>query len=246
VDDVYRDIINIGRHNVPMVDYDVFLDKGMTLDDVLRKSRRDGIQYGITVAARTLKSDADAERWMRPFNGKPVFYALSAVDGAWTRRLSKATAEQFDYILADGRWDQEAANPQLFVDQLVDHAVKRLDAEPIDIYCYASYLPASMRERAEELWTESRTAKLIDALVRNKVAIELNTVDRLPNASFVQRAKDAGCKFGFGTGNRTMAELKRCEFGLEMVEACKLDWRNFYAPGSWWPKAVDRRWPSAF
>jgi len=39
VDDVYRAIINIGRHNVPMVDYHVFLRDGMTLDDALRKSR---------------------------------------------------------------------------------------------------------------------------------------------------------------------------------------------------------------
>jgi histidinol phosphatase-like PHP family hydrolase len=84
--------------------------------------------------------------------------------------------------------------------------------------------------------------RLIEAAVRNKVTIELNTLSQLPAIPFIQRAKEAGCKFGFGTGNRTAAELSRCEFGLHMVETCKLDWRNFYAPGSWWPKAVERRW----
>jgi histidinol phosphatase-like PHP family hydrolase len=88
-------------------------------------------------------------------------------------------------------------------------------------------------------------SKLIDALVRNKVAIELNSVERLPGRAFIQLAKDAGCKFAFGTGNATAAELQRCEFGLQTVEDCKLDWHNFFAPGSWWPKAAERRWPSA-
>jgi hypothetical protein len=245
VDDVYRAIINIGRHNVPMVDYHVFLRDGMTLDDALRKSRQDGIEYGITAEASTLKSDAHAERWLRPFTGKPVFVALSTTDGAWTRTLSKSAAQQFGYILADGRPAREiVADPQAYMDRLVEETVKRLDAEPIDIYAFATALTHTVKERAEELWTEARMAKLIDALARNKVAIELNTLDQLPSVSFIQRAKDAGCKFGFGTANRTVAELKRCEFGLQMVETCKLDWRNFYAPGSWWAKAVERRWPS--
>lgn len=37
--------------------------------------------------------------------------------------------------------------------------------------------------------------KLIDALARNKVAIELNTLEQLPRQNFIQQAKDAGCKF---------------------------------------------------
>jgi hypothetical protein len=26
-----------------------------------------------------------------------------------------------------------------------------------------------------------------------------------------------------------------------MVAECKLGWQNFFAPGAWWPKAVDRK-----
>ncbi len=261
VDEVYRNIINIGRHNVPMVDYHVFLRAGMTLDDALRKSRQDGIQYGITADTAAIKSDAEAERWLRPLAGSPVFTALSASKTQWTRALSRKSAQQFDYILADGRawlnqqgqivrlWDaneaQSITDRQAFMESLLDQTVKRLDTEPIDIYSHPTYLPASMKAAADELWNQARTAKLIDALVRNKVAIELNTLDRLPNQDFVQHAKQAGCKFAFGTGNARPSELKRCEYGLQMVEACKLDWRNFFAPGAWWPKAADRRWPSA-
>jgi hypothetical protein len=230
VDDVYREIINIGRHNVPMVDYHVFLRSGMTLDDALRKSRKDGIQYGITTPAETLNSNAAADRWLQPLNGRPVFFTLASADGNWTRRLSQQTAQRFDVILADGR-RQVGSGPSTLA-----RTVKRLDSEPIDIYSF----PAN----ADELWTQTGRKTLLDALVRNKVAVELNALDRLPSEDFVREAKEAGCKFGFGTGNNTAAELQRSEYGLQMVEACKLDWHNFYAPGAWWPKAVERRWPS--
>jgi hypothetical protein len=261
VDDVYRSIVNIGRHNIPMVDYQVFLRDGMTLEDALRKSRNDGIQYGITAGPAVLESDAAAERWLRPLVGKPVFFALSAPDDQWTRTLSKKTALQFDYILGDCRaWRnghgqivhlwipkeaQSIGDRQAFIDSWLDQIVKRLDTEPIDIYSHPTYLPESMQAGAGELWTQVRMAKLIDALVRNKVAVELNSVEQMPSLRFIQLAKDAGCKFAFGTANATAAELKRCEFGLQVVETCKLDWRNFFAPAAWWPKAVDRRWPSA-
>ncbi|HEX4164646.1 MAG TPA: family 16 glycoside hydrolase [Bryobacteraceae bacterium] len=223
VDNVFREVINIGRHNVPMVDYHVFLRNGMTLEDALRKSRRDGIQYGLTVSASDLNGDAGAHRWLKPYAGRPVFCALQATNGDWTSTISQKTATQFDYILADGRRDS------------LNQIIKRLDIEPIDIYTYPTRL--TLDPEAQR--------RLIDALVRNKVALELNTNDRLPGQAFIQKAKQAGCKFAFGTGNRTVAELKRCEYGLEMVAACQLDWHNFFAPGAWWPKAVDRRWPAA-
>jgi len=192
-----------------------------------------------------LKGDAEVDRWLRPFRGKPVFFALLTRDGQWTRRFSKTAAQEFDYVLADGRTQSDDKGSPLSMDELVEQTVKRLDTEPIDIYAYATVLPASLQGKAEDLWTEPRMARLIEALVRNKVAVELNSLAQSPSIRFIQKAKEAGCKFGFGTGNLTAAELQRCEFGLHMVETCKLDWRNFYAPGSWWPKAVERRWPAA-
>jgi hypothetical protein len=249
VDDVYRAIINIGRHNAPMVDYHVLLNSDLTLDDALRKSRRDGIQYGITADASSLKSEQDVEQWLGPLERKPVFLALSASDGKWTRMMSRESAKRFDYILADNAVSraqaQSNSDQQAFVDGMIAQVIKRVDEEPIDIYSHATFLPANMSAAAGDLWTEARRTKLIEAFARNKVAIELDTVNKLPSQKFIEQAKAAGCKFGFGTGNRTAAELKRCEYGLQMVQACKLDWQNLYVPGSWWPKAVERRWPSA-
>ncbi len=248
-DAVFREVIDIGRHNVPMVDYHVFLRDGMTLEDALRKSRADGIQYGITADAAAFRRDVEAARWLSPLMGKPVFFAIATADGEWTRKVTFATARQFDYVVGDGRSAKRLvlapADPQVFVDQLVDRTVKRLNTEPIDIYSHLTYLPPAFQADAELLWTQARMTRLIEALVRNQVAIELNSVDRLPGRRFIETARDAGCKFAFGTGNGTAAELQRCEYGLAMTEVCKLDWHHFFAPGAWWKKAVERRWPAA-
>jgi hypothetical protein len=249
VDEVFRQIINIGRHNIPMVDYHVSLRDGMTLDDALSKSRKDGIQYGITLDSAAAANDAAAERWLNPLTDRPVFTALAASNGEWTGKLSQKTAQRFDYILGDGRIATSGtagvSDPQAFVETLVQRTLQRLDTEPMDIYTYPTALPLALRPQADELWTQARMAALIDALTRNKVAVELNTIDQLPGQRFIEQAKQAGCKFAFGTGNANASQLKRCEYGLQMVATCNLDWHNFFAPESWWPKAAKRRWPSA-
>jgi hypothetical protein len=249
VDNVYRQIINIGRHNVPMVDYHVFLRPGMTLDDALRKSRKDGIQYGITATSTELKEDAAANQWLDNLAGRPVFSALSAADETWMHTIGRETAQRFDYVLADNQsWvdsnSKRVTDRQEFLDTVVDRTVRRLNTEPIDICASPTYLPAAMREEADHLWTERRMTTLIDALVKNRIAVEIDTREQLPSRPFLELARQAGCKFAFGTANRTAAELQRCEYGLQMAETCQLDWRNFFVPASWWPKAVDRRWPA--
>ena len=221
VDETYRRIIDIGRHNLPMVDFHVCLRKCLTLEKALQKSRWDGIQYGITADATTMTSEAALAHWLQTVAGKPVFFALLTKDLAWTRRISLTSAKQFDYVVADGR------------DRSVDETIERLNEEPVDIISGVVNPPAA------------RVSPLIDALVRNTVAVELNTTTKTPSESFILQAKDAGCRFAFGTANKTEAELKRCEYGLQMVETCKLDWHNFFVPGAWGPKAVERRWPSS-
>ncbi len=223
VDDVFREVINVGRHNVPLVDYHAYLRPGLTLERALQKSRASGIQLGITAEASRITNDAAAEQWLKPLGGKPVFFALSAESGGWTRRLSKQAAQGFDYVLADCRAIT------------LEQTISRFETEPIDIYAHPIDLSANPKSQA----------KLIDSLVRNKIAVELNSTDLRPSRAFVMQAKAAGCKFAFGTANQTAGDLKRCEYGLQLVEECQLTWQNFFAPGAWWPKAVDRRWPGA-
>ena len=87
------------------------------------------------------------------------------------------------------------------MDTLVERAVGILEQEPIDIYVNPTFLPDVLAKDYDTLWTEPRRKKVIAALVRNGVAMEINNRYRLPSASFMQMAKASGVKFTFGTNN---------------------------------------------
>jgi hypothetical protein len=260
VDDVYRQIITLGARNIPMVDYHVHLKTGLTIEQALAKSRRDGIQYGIAVncgKGHAVETNEGARRFLDSLKGQPVFIAMQAEGREWTQMFSRATAALFDYVFTDSMtWTDNRgkrmrlwmpnevgtiADPQEFMDTLVDRAVGILDGEPVDIYVNPTFLPDAIAKDYNRLWTEERMKKVVAALARNQVAMEINNRYRLPSAAFLKMAKAAGCKFSFGTNNAGSADLGRCEYGLEMVEECKLGWQDFFAPGAWGRRAVERK-----
>jgi hypothetical protein len=219
VDDVYREVINVGRHNVPMVDYHVNLKGGLTLERALQKSRRDGIEYGIVAG------DAPS------MQNQPAFLGLAGP------AVSRRRAESFDYILSDSAGWARSQD----MDSLVARIVETLDREPMDIWASPTYLPPSLVKDYDTLWTEPRRKKVIDAAARNQVAIEISNRYRIPNFTFLREAKAAGCKFCFGSNNAGAADLGRCEYGLKMLRECNLDWRDFFVPGAWAARAIERR-----
>ncbi len=260
VDDVYRRVIACASRNIPVVDYHVHLKSGLTLEDALARSRRDGIQYGIAVncgKGHTVETDDGARRFFESVGGRPVFIAMQAEGREWTGMFSRRAAALFDYVFTDsmtwtdnrGRrmrlWipDEVGAipDPQEFMDVLVERAVGILEREPVDIYVNPTFLPAPIARDYDRLWTEGRMRKVVEAAARNGVAVEINDRYKLPSPAFIRMAREAGCKFSFGTNNGGADDLGRSEYGLRMVEECGLVWQDFFVPGAWGPKAVERK-----
>ncbi len=255
-----RDIITLGAANIPLVDYHVHLKSGLDLNQALEHSRRWGIQYGIAIncgIGHAAEDDAAAIRFAESLAGQPVFIAMQAEGREWTRTFSRRAVERFDYVFSDsmtwtddrGRrmrlWIAEEVgeidDPQAFMETLVDRTVGILENEPIDIYVNPTFLPAVIAGRYGELWTEARMDRVIEAAVKNKVAIEINNRYRLPSPEFLRRAKQAGCKFAFGTNNAGAHDLGRCEYAIRMTKELGLGWKDFFVPGAWWPRAVERK-----
>ena len=260
VDDVFRQIVAMGTANIPMVDYHAHLKGGLTLEQVLAKSRKDGIQYGLAVNCGKgfpTENDAAVRTFVDSLKGQPVFIAMQGEGREWTQMFSRRAVALFDYTFTDsmtwtdnrGRrlrlWIPEEvgtiADAQEFMDTLVERAVGILEREPIDIYANPTFLPDLIAKDYDRLWTEKRMKQVIGAAARNGVAIELNDRYRLPSPAFVRMAKEAGCKFSFGTNNTGPDDLGRCEYGLRMVNECKLGWQDFFVPGAWGPRAVERK-----
>lgn len=258
-DDTFKQIINLGRHNIPMADFHVHLKSGLTLDQAIAKSRRDGIEYGIAVncgKGNTAQNDQDAIRFLESLKGQPCFVAMQAEGREWTQMFSRGAAARFDYIFSDSMtwtdnlgkrmrlWIPEEIgiipDTQEFMDTLVERTVGILEHEPIDIYANPTFLPVAIAGDYEQLWTEDRRRKVIEAAVRNSVAIEINNRYKLPSPSFIRTAKAGGAKFTFGTNNTGPDDLGRCEYGLRMADECRLVWQDFFVPLAG-PKAIERK-----
>jgi len=91
--------------------------------------------------------------------------------------------------------------PQAFMERLVRTIETILDREPIDFYANPTYLPQVLSARYDELWTAERQQRVIAALVRNQVALEISNSLKLPHADLIRAAKAAGLKFTLGTNN---------------------------------------------
>jgi histidinol phosphatase-like PHP family hydrolase len=259
-DELARDVITLGSQNIPLVDYHVHLKSGLSLEQALAHSRRCGIQYGIAINCGKgfpVEDEETAARFVAGMAGQPVFAAMQAEGREWTQMFSRRAVALFDYVFTDsmtwtdnrGRrmrtWIPEEvgaiADPQEFMEMLVDRAVGILEREPVDIYVNPTFLPDAIAADYDRLWTEERMGKVIAAAHRNQVAIEINNRYKLPSPRFLRLAKEAGCKFAFGTNNGGVEDLGRCEYAIRMTKELKLSWQDFFVPGVWWPKAVERK-----
>ncbi|MBS1872686.1 MAG: DUF1080 domain-containing protein [Acidobacteria bacterium] len=254
------ELLMAGAHNYPVVDYHAHLKEGLTLEEVLRRSRATGIYYGIAVNCGKgfpVQDEASARKFADSLRGMPVFCAMQAEGREWTEMFSRAAVGVFDYVFTDSMtWTDNhgrrmrtwipaevgtIADPQEFMDTLVARAVGILEHEPIDIYVNPTYVPDQLAKDYDKLWTDERIRKVVMAAKKSEVAIELNDRYKLPGLRVVQMAKEEGVKFTFGTNNAGPADLRRCEYGLEMVKAAKLRWQDFFVPRDKGDRAVDRK-----
>ena len=191
-----------------MVDYHVHLKEGLTLEQALAKSRRDGIEYGIAVNCGKgfpVENDAAVRAFFDSMKGQPCFVAMQAEGREWTQMFSRKAVALFDYIFTDSMtWTDNRgkrmrlgfrkkwatiADPQEFMDTLVDRTVGILEHEPIDIYANPTFLPDVIAKDYDRLWTDERMQKVIGAAVKNGVAIEINNRYKLPSANFIKRGQ---------------------------------------------------------
>ncbi len=260
-DDTFKQIIANNVRGIPMLDLHVHPKGGLSVEQAVAKSLRDGIQYGLAVncgQGQPVTDDAGARKYVDSLKGLPVFIAMQAEGREWLQMFSKSAVSAFDYVFTDSMtWTDNhgkrmrtwlanevgtIADPQEFMDTLVDRTVGILEREPVDIYVNPTFVPDQLAKDYETLWTPARREKVVTAAAKNHVAIEINNRYKIPSASFIKLAKQAGCKFTFGTNNAGANDLGRSEHAMQMVEECKLAPADFFvplSPGS--TKAVDRK-----
>jgi histidinol phosphatase-like PHP family hydrolase len=127
-------------------------------------------------------------------------------------------------------------DPDNFMDRYVDWHVEIMATEPIDIMAQPTFLPDYLMPDYDRLWTERRNRKIIDAAVKHRVAIEINSRYNLPRMPFLRMALAAGARFSFGS-NAHGLNTGKLPYSLQSARELKLEARHIFRP---WPSGQKR------
>lgn len=260
----YPELVNYHLSNFPMIDFHGHLKGGLTVNDFMAKTRQTGINYGIAPNCGLgfpITNDHGIYEFVEALRGQPVFKGMQAEGREWVSLFSKEAVAQFDYVFTDsmtftddqGRrmrlWIDDEVwvdDKQAFMDMLVKRIVTIFENEPIDIYANSTFLPSVLAAEYDQLWTKERMLKVIDAAVKNEVAIEINDRYQIPSPAFIKLAKSRGVKFSFGTNNTGPDDLGELGYCARMIRECGLTSKDLFMPKPAHHKKIQLGLPKPF
>jgi hypothetical protein len=242
-----RRLVRLREQGFTVIDFHTHLAGGLKLDGVLTRCWRAGVGAGVVARCGKglpISDDKTALAFLKGLRGRPLFVGMLAEGPDWVRQFSPGTVASFDYVLADARtitdhrgrrvrlWvkdEVDISDPEKLMDALVRAIEAVLDREPIDVYANPTYLPEALAKDHDRLWTAPRMKRVVAALAKSGVALEINDRLRLPRPALIKLAREAGVKLAFGGGNAD-GKLGRLEYCLRMVEECALTPDDLWAP----------------
>ncbi len=179
---------------------------------------------------------------MQQVKNYPLYLGLQVNEPGWSSLFSKEAIESVDYIMADalrfpdrdGRirllWlpDVVFSDPRDFMERYIEYHL-RVFSEPINIWVNPTFLPESLQQSYDELWTEKRMKVLIDAAVKNNIAIEINSRYKIPGIKFLKLAKAAGAHFTYGSNQHNIG-IGEIDWSVKMARECGLTEKDFFVP----------------
>ncbi|MEN6324417.1 MAG: family 16 glycoside hydrolase [Proteiniphilum sp.] len=245
MDETEDPVIRLHQENFPVLDYHVHL-KGITAEQAAARSRQLGINYALAPNCGIgfpITNDSEVIAYLDSMKGQPFIQAMQGEGREWPATFSDSVRKQFDFVFTDamtftdtkGRRTRLWMPDEVFVEdeqQYMDLIVQKIVdvmKEPMDVYVNPTVLPDVMNDRYDEFWTEERMDKVINAMVAGGKALEINNRREVPHQVFIQKAKDAGLKFTFGTNNKD-GDFGKLEYCFKMKEACGLTAEDMYRP----------------
>ena len=143
-------------------------------------------------------------------------HAVEIEGGSWVH--------MFQRHLPDG------LEPDAYMDAHVDN-FERMTAEiPADVFAHPTLLPLPWRKLPlEELWTEPREERAIEALHRAGIAFEISNRYR-PHERFVRRAIARGVRLSLGSDGHTRDQVADVAFPLALTRSLGVSDEALYDP----------------
>lgn len=222
----------------PVLDYHVHLKGDLDAEKAKKQSRKCGINYAIAANCGKdfpINNDQLALEFLTKNLNEPYLVAMQAEGREWMKLISAQTRKKFAFVFTDAMtfedrkgnrvhlWkpnEVKIDDPQNYMDLIVEK-ICEVVGEPADIYVNATYLPDALIADYAKLWTKKRRQKVLDALVKGRMALEISAKYKLPDADFIKAAKARGVKFTFGSNNGN-SDFGKLEYCIEMIKQCGL------------------------
>ena len=120
--------------------------------------------------------------------------------------------------------------PDAYIDAHVD-ALERFAREmPVDILAHPTLLPIPLRTRPlEELWTEPREERAVEALRAAGIAFELSNRYRV-HERFARRAAERGVRLALGSDGHTAEQMADLAWPLALARSLGVADADLYDP----------------
>ena len=223
-------VARLKAKQIPLTDYHIHIRGGMTPEKALDWSKRTGIRSGVLENHGKdwpLSDNAKLKAFIEDAQRQPeLLVGIQVNDRDWFKVIDPVLLKKIDFILADTMimdgqklWSENeysTANENEWLERYYNHCMTVVN-EPITILANPTYLPNKVKHRYDDFWTEDRMGKLIDAAVKNNVALEIQAGTEFPNKKFIELAMKKGAKISIGRNNTDDKpnELKRSLDWLE-------------------------------
>ena len=232
----------------PMMDLHVHRSNKQTIEQIVEKSKRMGITFGVmeNVAPWGITNDEQMQAYIDSIKPYPVYVGLQPMSPGWSKNFSKDIIAQADYIAMDPQmisngngygedvmvWEYATYidDAEAFMERNMEHYLQILAGDdPIDIFACPLLLPYCIEREYQKLWTKKRLQTIIDAAKARNIAIEISDMMRVPDEEFIPMAKRAGLRFTFGSDTRD-EKTGRLVYCKQVARRCGLTEKDFFVP----------------
>lgn len=236
-----------GESDFPLVDLHVHLTNVFTLDRVMEISKKTGVQFGIVVnPGYGVNDDASLRKFIDSLKPYPVYYGLQPMSPGWSKSFSPELIKELDYVLMDAQtipkgngydetlyiwnFDTYINDTEKFMEKYVAHILEVIENdEPLTTFGWGLFLPVCIARDYYTLWTDERMQKIIAALKKKKLNVEINDIAHTPHDRFISMAKEQGLKFTFGSDTRDQ-KAGRLDYCKAVAKKCNLKHDDFFVP----------------
>lgn len=237
----------LNRRGLTLTDFHIHIRGGMTPEKAATREQASGIisavlenfgrewplNNGNDLAAFITKCK------MIRTDGTPIPVGIQVNDRDWYRNIDRSTFERLDYVLADtmimgvtkeGKprrlWkdDVQIDKPEIWIQEYLQHNLSILD-EPVTILANPTYLPKCIAHLYDQLWTDEHMEQVIAKAIKREVALEVQLETKFARKRFLEKAKEMGALFSFGSNNFT-ATTKKVDNWLNAIQLLDLKQRD--------------------